>query len=385
MAPSSASLWLEHNRLLVQGGWFALFGVALWLSILAFYKPDSSSLFATARSLWALAMAGFVSMWIAGAVFEMVRRAAKISGMELVLALAAFSILLAGTLSLVREWFGLRWGDPLKCERVALSMGVLTLAGWWFGGMGLEWNALWNLMPQDYERVRAPDGWALALGGSALLGASRMVRSSDESRVRVKNPRAATWWILATALFVAAPGAGNNPPAASVFLLGAGAFLVKIWRSRNDRPIFLRVNRGTRSVLVLLLASLPLLVLPQDRGLWWERLLALWTSPLYLAGFIALCGLLAWLGLRVREPLRLAIFDAYPKRALLQGLLVGSLGAMLFFGPAGVLFWAFWPLAGLFFDLLAPRVSPNSQSAKLPAEVAAANTIPSGSADSFSH
>jgi hypothetical protein len=382
---TSASLWLEQSRIWVQCGWFALFGVALLLSILAFYRPGSSGLTATARSFWAMAMFGFVLIWMAGTVVEMMRRAAKISGVELVLALAAFSVLLAGTVSLVREWFGPRWGDPIKSERLALSLGVLTLAGWWFGGMGLQWNALWNFAPQDYGRVRAPDGWALALGGAALLGASRLVRSPDEEVVRVRNPRAAMWWIGLTALFLVLPVGGNNAGAASVFLFGAGVFAIKIWRSRGDCPLVFRVNPPTRVVMVALVALLPLLYPAQSATVWLARLILLWSSPFYLFAFSGLCLAIAWVSFKVREPLRLAIFDSFSSRALLHGTLAGILAATLLYGPAGAIFWAFWPLAGLFFDLLAPRdISTYSRHSELPAEVATANASAAGSADPFS-
>jgi hypothetical protein len=318
--------------------------------------------------MWVAAMGAFLFMWLAGAVLEMMRRAAQVSGSDLVVALAAFSVLLAGVVSLVREWFGPTGREPLHCDRLALSLLILSIAGWWFGGAALENNALWDFGPRDIGRTRAPDAWALSVSGATLLGLAAEV-------LRVRNPRVATWWTLFVAVALAAPMGGKNALAATVFLVGAGAFLCKIWRARRytarrDCPIVLRVNAPTRAVLVALVAALPLIWRPESLTLWFERISWGWKSPVYVAALTFLLVMGSFLLFLVREPLRLAIFHQFSHRALLFGTLAGTAAAILFFGPAGAPFFAFWPLTGLFFDLLAPRARIRSSKSLLPAETA---------------
>ncbi|HEX9996834.1 MAG TPA: hypothetical protein VGB45_06805 [Abditibacterium sp.] len=352
ISPTAALLWLDSHRIGLQCGWFALCGFALWLSVAALHFSDHDGLFRITRGVWFAAMLAIVVAWLAGAALELMRRAAGISGRDLVVALGSFSVLIAAVLSLVREWFGARWNDEISGDRLALSLVVLTLAGWWFGGTALEANPLWKL--QSHGGNRAPDAWALLLGGATLLGLSHLARSRDESVLRARNPRVVALWIAATALLLGLPVLGSNPLAASVFLVGAGPFLVKIWRARRDKPLFLRVNCGTRAVLVICFASMPLWGRNWN---WDEHTLQNWQTPIYWVAFVIL-GTACWaLGTFTRELLRLAVFDYFCRRALLNSTLIGALAAIAAFGPAGAIFWAFWPLAGLFFDLLAPDES----------------------------
>ncbi|MBW3636518.1 MAG: hypothetical protein KY445_08650 [Armatimonadetes bacterium] len=350
-----ALLWIEKYRLGVQYGWFALLGAALLLSAGALSRSRGTMPRAVARGFWVAAMAGFVVMWGAGTALEMMRRVADLPARELVIALAAFSVFLTAVLALMRAWFGPTGNEPLRSDRVALSLLILTLTGWWIGGLALEWNALWNLAPQEMGRHRAPDGWALALGGATLGGAAHLVQSRDEDRIRVKNPRAATWWILGLALILSLPWVGANGPAASVFLTGAGFFLAKIWRARRDCPLFLRVNWGTRAVMILLAAALPLVAWRHDGAVWAVRVARSGASPfdyaMFSIGVVAVCGLFV----TMRAPLRHTMAQQFSRRALLSGAVAGSVAALVLFGPAGAIFWAFWPLFALFFDLLAPR------------------------------
>lgn len=373
--------WLEAARIWVQIGWFCLFGLALFLSVGAFVRPRSRRYHGFARWLWVAAMGAFVLMWVAGAVLEMMRRAALVSGSDLVLALGAFSILLAGVVSLVREWFGPSGREPLQCDRLALSLLILTVAGWWFGGAALEGNALWNFVPLDGGRVRAPDGWALAISGATLLGLAALVQSRDEEVQRVRNPRVATLWTVGVAFALAVPLGGHNAAAAAVFLVGAGVFLCKIWRARRytaqrDCPVVLRVNAPTRGVLIGILAALPLIFRPEALALWLARIAWGWKSPVYVAALTFLLLIASFLLFLVREPLRLAVFHQFSHRALLLGTLAGTGAAILFFGPGGAPFFAFWPLTGLFFDLLAPREPIRPTTALLPTEAAPAALTP---------
>lgn len=372
-----ALLWLEKYRLGVQYGWFALLGAALLLSAGALGRGSGTLPRAVARGGWVAAMAGFVVMWGAGTALEMMRRVADLPARELVIALAAYSVFLTAVLALMRAWFGPTGNEPLRSDRIALSLLLLTLAGWWFGGLALEWNALWNLAPQEMGRHRAPDGWALALGGATLSGAAHLVQSRDENRVRVKNPRAATWWILVLALMLSLPWTGANGSAASVFLTGAGFFLARIWRARRDCPLFLRVNWGTRAVMILLAAALPLVAWRHDGAVWAVNMVRSGKSPLdyalFFGGVLAVCGLF----IMMRAPLRRAMAQQFSRRALLGATVAGSVAALLLLGPAGAIFWAFWPLFALFFDLLAPR-EPLSDSS------AAEFAVSSAGADSVS-
>ena len=369
-----ASLWLEKSRLSVQYGWLGLLGVALLMSMVTLSRPHGTLSRphgtlprAVARGFWVAAMGWFVVMWGAGATLEMVRRVTDLPARELLIALAAFSVFLTGVLALVRGWFGPTGNEPLRSDRVALSLLILTLAGWWFGGLALEWNALWNLAPLHGGRHRAPDGWALSLGGATLVGAAHLVQSRDESRVAVRNPRAATWWIMLVAAGLAAPLGGGNGAAASVFVVGAGFFLAKIWRARRDCPLFLRVNWGTRAVMILLLAALPFLFSRPQGAVWAVNVARSWNSPQDFAAFFLAVIVVYGCYLALRAPLRGALEAQFSRRALGSGTLAGSLAALVLFGPVGAIFWAFWPLFALFFDLLAPRDLFFPQTAPEPA------------------
>jgi hypothetical protein len=354
-----AQFWLEKARLWVQGGWFVLFLLSLCLSIGALKRPHHHGWRVWSRGLWATAMLFFVAMWIAGPVLELMRRAVLVSRWELILALGAFSILLAGVLSLVREWFGPTGAEGLRGESVAFSLLVLTLAGWWFGGVALEGNALWNFAPSGSVRSEIPDGWALSLSGATLLGVSNLVRRRGNSQKRVANPRAATWWLLAFALMLILPWRGQNLWAASAFLAGAGTFACKMWRLRRDCPRFLRINVGTRAVLISLLTVAPLWSASQEIQTWRAQLFSVWTTPLYVLILLGMLVGARTLGFRARGALRSALHRGLEPqispRILLHATISGTLAATLLLGPAGAPFFAFWPLCGLFFDLLAPR------------------------------
>ncbi len=369
MTPFPGGFWLESWRLEVQSFWFGLFGIALWSSIVALHFPHRAAISRLARALWALSIVFFFGMWIAGATLEMMRRAAAVSGVHLLVTLAAFSLLLAGTFSLVREGFGTTWNQPLRAARMSLTLLVLTLVGWFLGGLTLESNSLWNFAPAGFtapylQHPRAPDGWALSLGGAALWNAAAWVQSRDATTLRVRNPRAALWFLLMVALLLMLRMGARNPAAASVFLFGAGLFGFKIWRVRADCPRFLRSNWRLRGPLLLMLAAFPLLVAHPNFRFWTEfwatRIQAAWFVPSYFApsyfgAFAALLSALIWLFWRGRAPLRAAISGQFSQRALLGGALGGFFGAALLFGPAGTIYWAFWPLAGVFFDLLSAR------------------------------
>lgn len=378
MAPFPAAFWLEDFRIAVQCGWFALFGVALTMAFAALWRPRGTLFNAVARGFWAAAMLWLIVMWGAGATLEMMRRAAPLPAPQLLVVLAAFSVFLTAMIALVRGWFGPTGNEPLRGDRIALSLLVLTLAGWWLGGLA-QGNALWNFAAQSAPNSRAPDGWALSLAGATLLGASHLAQVREGNRVRVKNPRPATWWIFLVTLTLALPL--RNGAAASVFLVGAGVFLAKIWRARRDGPLFLRVNLGTRAILILLLAALPFVVSGPESTTWLKSVLENWNSPFYLAPFLILCGAIFVLCRTVRVPLRRAIAGQFSRRALLSATLAGTVAATLLFGPAGAIFWAFWPLAALFFDLLAPR---DSSRTEFSTETAARFELASRSADSLS-
>ncbi|PQV62737.1 hypothetical protein B1R32_12322 [Abditibacterium utsteinense] len=371
MTSFPGEFWLKNWRIEIQSVWFSLFGIALLLSIGALHRSRRGGIAFVARGFWALSMGFFFAMWIAGAALEMMRRTAPVSGSHLVLALAAFSLLLAATLSLAREGFGATWNETLRPEKMALALLVLTLAGWFFGGMSLESNALWNIFPPIFaplgaDTPRAPDGWNLSLGGAALWGISTLLQSHDETTLRVKNPRAAMWFLLGVALLLALPQGAHSPAAASVFSFGAGIFAFKVWRVRADCPRFLRSNWRLRGPLLLLLSFAPFFVAQQKFALnlellkpelWATRLNETWRVPSHFLAFAVLLAAIFWLLFRARQPLRITIFHQFPQRSLLSGALGGFCMAAFLFGPTGAIFWAFWPLAGVFFDLLTPRES----------------------------
>lgn len=359
-------LWLEKIRLVVQSGFFALFLLALALSLGAVWKRRSALWDRCNRAVWTLALLGFVGMWGAGASLEMMRRAAPVSGRGLLVALLAFSVLLAGVVSLTLEWFPAR--EPrknrleenpnaipkpaksaLRGDRIAGSLLALSLVGWWFGGFCGPKNALFAL--SSAPMLGWPEGWILALAGAQLLGAAQMVQSGKRSRVL--NVRPATWWLLSFGAALAIPAFGFSALGASVALAGFGAFLLKIWGARPETRDFSRADRRASRVLIPLGAILPLLT-----GLNWTQWLArqseLWRAPNLIAPFFFF-ALLATFLLGGRFPLRLAIFHRFSIRALLTGVLAGALPATLFFGPSGALWWSFLPLAGVFYDLLAPH------------------------------
>ncbi len=360
MTPFPGRIWLENWRLETQSLWFAFFGIALLLSIVALRFPRRARIAQRARACWALSISFFFGMWIAGVTLEMMRRAASVSGGRLVLALAAFSLLLAGTSSLAREGFGLRWNQPLRAARMMLALLTLTFVGWFFGALALQENALWNFAASGPTFPRAPEGWTLSLGGAALWSAAARLQSPGNASLRVKNPRAASWFCVGVALFLALPMGAHSPEAASVFGFGAGIFGFKVWRARADCPRFLRSNWRLRGPLLFCLMLAPFFVAergfaPLTKPFWMQRAGAAWQEPVHSTAFAGLCLAIFWLVFRARMPLRAAIFEKFSQRALLGGALGGVFLAALFYGPAGAIFWAFWPLAGVFFEVLSPR------------------------------
>lgn len=352
-----AAHWLEHARIAAQSVWFVAFLGALSMTLAALFWNRSRFFSLAARRLWALAMLMTIAFWLAGATLEMMRRAAPISGLQMTMALGAFSFLVAGVLSLVREWFGVGWNDDLRAAKIAWSLLILTLAGRWLGGFALESNALYRLSFPASNAAQIPDAWALFLGGAALLAASRAVFSPDESVRRARNPRLPGWSLALLALLLCAPFGIRNGGAASVLVLAGGVFLVKIWRSRTDCPRFLRAAPIFRVAAICLLAMLPLVnshanfqsIFQLSNGV------AMWRETHQIAAWCVLILMVAIGVTSLRRSLRKAISGRFADRALIHGTLAGSALATLVFGPGGALFWAFWPLCGLFFDLLASR------------------------------
>lgn len=376
----SPAVWLEQSRIAVQSAWFGVFGAALWTAVWTFYRPRARHLPGLARGLWILAMAMIVGMWLGGAALEMAWRAMRVPGLQMTLALGAFSLLVAGVVSLARDWFGGR-AAPLRAAKIGLSLLVWTLAGWWFGGLASQ-NPWWFLMaeqarPQPAPSQHTPDAWALLLGGATLLGASREVRSIDPALWRAANPRLATWWLAATVLLLSFPFGTGSSGAASILLLGGGVFACKIWRARHDCPRFLRAPRWARAVGIAWLCALPLLMGAPSRSVWGQKIGAAWHEPHQVAAWLMLLVAGAVLQLALRSPWRAAIRARLFDRALLHGTLAGFAWATLLLGPGGAAFWAFWPLCGLFFDLLATR-EPSRSS--LAAELRAPRLAPVESA-----
>ena len=409
-------LWLEKIRFGVQSGFFAVFLLALGLSLGAVWKRRAPIWNRCNRAIWTFALVGFVGMWGAGASLEMMRRAAMVSGRGLLVALIAFSVLLAGVVSLAGEWFPAReakgrkneGGDEnaiskptptaLRGDRIAGSLLAFSLVGWWFGGFSGPQNALFAISPltsnlfqnsQPKNQIsetatgRAAisksvslanaasknlipkganwaDGWVLALAGAQLLGAAQMVHNGKRSRVL--NARPATWWLLSFGLALAIPFVGAHPVGASVAFFGFGAFLLKIWGARPETREFSRATRRASWLLIPILAALPL-VLGVDWAQWLARQNEFWRAPNLVAPLIFWVLAIGFL-LGGRFPLRLAIFDRFSTRALLNGVLAGAFPATLFFGPNGALWWSFFPLAGVFYDLLASHEHPSFERAK---------------------
>lgn len=363
MSAFSAASWLENARVAVQSLWLGCFALALWASIGALHRAPRAFIKRGARMLWAAATAIPILMWLGGATLEMMRRAALVSGMQLVLALGAFSLLWAGTLSLAREWFGASFDVPLRAAKIAFSLWILTLAGWWFGGLALSQNALWFLTPIANSQKRTPDAWALLLAGATLLGASRGVRPvvgpGGHTALRVANPRLSTWALAGMALFLALPCGADNPQSASVFVLASAVFSLKIWRARADCPRLFQGPPGTRIAAMVLLFSSPLLLTgnAEWHAAWRIETAVAWQEPHQLAAWTSVLLAIIYLLGPLRPTLRRAISERFFDRALVQGALAGFGLSSVLFGPGGALFWVFWPLCGLFFDLLAPNPS----------------------------
>jgi hypothetical protein len=340
-------IWLEKTRILVQSGFFTLFLLALVFSLFALKQPATSRSRRLVRWFWIGIMILPLAMWGAGTTLEMMRRMAHVGQLwPLILSIWAFSFLLAGVAVLMREWFDAH--GKLDGARVAWTMGLLTFSGWYFGGFSLEWNCLFAFSPNDYDRVHIPDGWLLMLCGAQLLGAAKTVQSPHEPIKRVLSPKTATWWLLIFALAVAHPRFINSPLAAIASLCAYLPFLLKTWGVRRK---FNRRARTVWFVISLFIVAIPIILWRPFTPDATARALATWKSvyPLFFLG-LAVFALLS--ATKFRPALRLALFHRFSGRSLLLGCLFGTVTSALFFGPVGALFFAFWPLTGLFFDLL---------------------------------
>lgn len=344
--------WLSQARVGVQTAFFELGFVALWatLGALIFRRRSIGRGFRiAARGFWGASMGAFVGMWVAGAALEMMRRGVLLTVSQLMLALAAFSFLLAFVWNLVREWVDSE--GRLLGARVAGTLILLSLAGWSLGDFAGASNPLFQFHPGAPNNLKMADGWALSLAGAQLLGAAHCVGAHRLHPLRVLNPRGATLWLLA---FVACLSwLGDQPRAAMVAWAAFGPFLVLSWNTRAHLP---RRALKFAWLLVAISVGISLWIVSSQTSstntLWSE---SRWN--LAFGGFVLWALVLVTKGRRALQP----FVDESPTRgALLKATLFGAFAAAWLFGPQGALWWSFWPLAGLFFDALKPSRESNS-------------------------
>ena len=273
------------------------------------------------------------------------------------MALAVFSLLIAGVVALVREWFARPNDAPWQFDarRAAWTLSVLCGIGWALGGL-----VLWPFETASYRHSEVlPVNWLLAWSGAQLAGAAQLVRARPTWKLRVINPRPATWWLLIVTLFMLALGRALIVGVVA----GAGAaFLLRVWSLRRETA---RVPQWARRLARLVP---PLIVL----GAWaWQgESFAVWlarwrlgASPLWWGAGAAFGVWLLLMARGARLALREALLENGWARALLLATGVGAGAAALLFGAAGALFWSFWPLATLFCALLEGH-DPSPRSAR---------------------
>ena len=338
-----SSIWLDL-RWGATGLWLALFALALALTLRALWRPRTRRFHGIARAAWAGAMAAFAGMWVGGAALEMMRRFWEAPVARLVLGMAVSAFLVAGVVSLAREWFvspqpPLTRAWKFDARRAAWTLSVLGALSWTLGGL-----ILWPFETTSFRHGEAlPANWLLAWSGAQMAGAAQLVRARAEWNLKVINPRPATLWLLIFALVVA----WISPLAASVVGAGFAAFVGRVWSLREG----VRVPRWMWGLL-------PILVLAG--ALWWSgESVASWTArqrlganPLWWGAGAAFGAWILLLASGGRWALQIAVDEDGSARALLWGAGVGAVAALLIFGVAGALFWSFWPLASLFFGLL---------------------------------
>lgn len=339
----SSSIWL-FVRWGATGVWLGLLALALALTLGALWRPRARRFHGMARVVWVMAMAAFILMWIAGVALEMMRRVWAAPLVQLLIAMAVFSFLIAGVVALVREWF-VAPGPPqtrawkFDARRAAWTLSVLGALSWVLGGL-----ILWPFETTSFRHAETfPVNWLLAWSGAQMAGAAQLVRAHASWNLKVVNPRPATLWLTIFTLVVG----WFNPLAAGVIGCAFAAFLGRVWSLRAE----VRAPQWMWHLLPILVLAGALWWSGETSALWLARQKIGW-MPLWL-GAGAAFGL--WLLLMAsggRLALQIAVHEDGSARALLWGAGVGMGAALIIFGAAGALFWSFWPLATLFFALL---------------------------------
>lgn len=288
-------------------------------------------------------MGAFVGMWVAGAGLEMMRRGVLLTVWQLVLAMGAWSLGLAFVWNLTREWFD--FDGRLLGARVAGTLMLLSIVGWWLGDLAGARNPLFALNERggnENLNENLADGWALSLAGAQLLGVAACVATHRGHPLRVLNPRGATWWLL---VFAAGLVSVDESRAAAVALAAFGPFLIWSWNTRALLPI-----RALKLAWTIVAIGVGI-------SIWFcapESPMELWREAAANGMFALLCLWAIWLATRGPNAWKRFVDESPTRGALLKSTLLGALVATYLFGPKGALWWSFWPLAGLFFDALRP-------------------------------
>lgn len=380
-----SSIWL-NVRWGATGVWLALFALALALTLGALWRPRSRRFHGVTRAVWAAAMLAFVGMWLAGAALEMLRRTWSAPLGPLLLAMAVFSLLVAGVLALVREWF-VRPAPPrplawkFDARRMAWTLIVLCGIGWALGGL-----ALWPFETTSFRRSEAlpvnwrealPANWLLALGGAQLAGAAQLVRAPDGSVAR----RQSAPGDLVAAAFHAGFGVVRAVGGGRHRLRVRGVCAARLGHEKRNRARAAGCAAfGAFAAAFGFGRRFGVARRKQSVASWLVRQKLAWT-PLWSGAFAAFVLWLLLMASGGRFALRLAVHENGGARALHLGTGVGALAALTVFGAAGVIFWSFWPLASLFFALLKWHDSPErpARRARRNVERAAAISTNGGS------
>lgn len=395
MALQSSAAWLDAARPVAHALLAAAFSLALlwvvWWALTRGTANIEKAVESAPQNTWlprvllASVMVLPLLFWVTGLCLQIFWRygqpatqsgpGSSSGGPRYALALVCLSLLIAGVVAGAVCWF-----YPLRLRRV--RVGVLwffvTIAGLIIGGFALPWNSIFGDSLLQGPYVRSGDVWSLLLISATLLAIAGLTRSwykgpalpdpVADARARrarrVINLRPAGYWILCVLILLGWDRGGHNRLACLLAAISCGALWLRLWLQNHEPHIRVHWRRG------IFVAIIVVLLLWQHGGaggfeqelaFWYQRWLATWQMPWWDAALLAtlLCMLL--LLTTLRGALRIYLQTRYTTRAMITATLLGSAVALVFYGSYGAVLVAFYPLTGLFYELLSQESPPREQ------------------------
>lgn len=332
-----------------------------------------------ARTLWAIAMAMPVALFLIGPCLQISWRYGPVpTAMPGAGApgnggyVAALAVLAAFTLAVLLATAS--WYYPLRLRRVRI--GILWLVFLVFSlaaeGFSLPWNALLGAAEQN-GAARGGHVFALLVVSATLVGVAGLTRSwykgpdlgdaAEYRRARILrrviNLRSAAYWMLLVPFLLWWERGANNGPAAVLALLTCGVMWLRLKLQHRERQV-----RSSWRRIVAVMALVVLAVAQRNGAVAWEQLgaqwlpgwLATWRAPWWDIALVATVGAAAALVALARNPLRTYFETRYTSRAMISATLFGGVAALVIFGAYGPPLVAFYPLGAMLYEMLSAEI-----------------------------